>query len=384
MAQRLADAGYVVALPNLYHRSGAFPAVRSRAGGGRRSRTRSLHEHDSLDRRRHGDARHRRGAGAPRRPAERAPGSDRHGRLLHGRRLRAPRGRRVPGSRRGRRVVSRRLARHRSARQPAPAGRGHARPSLRRGGRHRSRLHRRATPSGSTRRCAPPACATRSRSTRGRSTGSRCTTTASTTRPRRSGTGSGCWGCSTSRCGGPRPGRPDGISLALGGRASPAAPRGGAMRAARTACLVILCGAAMTTVAAAEPAQRGRGPAAPACTTVACDVQGDWERTKNLVIGLVNAMPDDKFGFKPTPRAGHLRRARDARRADRHGAARDARRARRRRRPSPTRRRRRRPRSWRRCRRRSTTAPRSSRSSTTSSWPSASRRCHSSAPPPRV
>src|SRR6185503_18527571 len=54
--------------------------------------------------------------------------------------------------------------------------------------------------------------------------------------------------------------------------------------------------------AIAEPAQqRGRGPAAPACTTVACDVQGDWDRTRNLLLGLVNAMPDDKWSFKPTP-----------------------------------------------------------------------------------
>ena len=77
------------------------------------------------------------------------------------------------------------------------------------------------------------------------------------------------------------------------------------MGAARTACFVILCGAAMTATMAAEPAQqRGRGPAAPACTTVACDMQGDWERTKTLVLGLVNAMPDDKFGYKPTPAQG--------------------------------------------------------------------------------
>ena len=77
------------------------------------------------------------------------------------------------------------------------------------------------------------------------------------------------------------------------------------MGAARTAGLVILCGAAMTATMAAEPAQqRGRGPAAPACTTVACDIQGDWERTKTLVLGLVNAMPDDKFGYKPTPAQG--------------------------------------------------------------------------------
>ena len=37
---------------------------------------------------------------------------------------------------------------------------------------------------------------------------------------------------------------------------------------------------------------------------MACDVQGDWERTRTLVLGLVNAMPDDKFGYKPTPAQG--------------------------------------------------------------------------------
>ena len=74
------------------------------------------------------------------------------------------------------------------------------------------------------------------------------------------------------------------------------------MRVVRTAGLVILWWAAMT--AAAEAGQRARGPAAPACATMACDVQGDWERTRTLVIGLVNAMPDDKFDYKPTPPQG--------------------------------------------------------------------------------
>jgi len=46
---------------------------------------------------------------------------------------------------------------------------------------------------------------------------------------------------------------------------------------------------------------RGRGPAAPACTTLACDVQADWEFNRQGFVGIVNAMPDDKFGFKPTP-----------------------------------------------------------------------------------
>jgi uncharacterized damage-inducible protein DinB len=75
------------------------------------------------------------------------------------------------------------------------------------------------------------------------------------------------------------------------------------MTAARTMSLIVLCGA-LSTTASAEPVQRGRGPAVPACTTVACDVAGDWERTKTLLIGLVNAMPDDKFAYKPTPAQG--------------------------------------------------------------------------------
>jgi len=63
----------------------------------------------------------------------------------------------------------------------------------------------------------------------------------------------------------------------------------------------VVCGIAIATIATAEPVQRGRGAGGPSCTTLACDVQGDWERTKNLLIGLVNAMPDDKWSFRPTP-----------------------------------------------------------------------------------
>jgi uncharacterized damage-inducible protein DinB len=49
---------------------------------------------------------------------------------------------------------------------------------------------------------------------------------------------------------------------------------------------------------------RGRGPAVPACTTVACDIQADWDGNKGAMVGIVNAMPEDKFGFKPTPEQG--------------------------------------------------------------------------------
>jgi len=72
------------------------------------------------------------------------------------------------------------------------------------------------------------------------------------------------------------------------------------MKALRLAGFVV-CGIAMATIATAEPVQRGRGAGGPSCTTLACDVQGDWERTKTLLIGLLNAMPDDKWNFKPTP-----------------------------------------------------------------------------------
>ncbi len=80
------------------------------------------------------------------------------------------------------------------------------------------------------------------------------------------------------------------------------------MRRAVTTCcglMIVLVAAASAAAQAPEGRQggggRGRGPAAPACTTVACDVQGDWGRNAQLLIGLVEAMPEDKFSFKPTP-----------------------------------------------------------------------------------
>jgi uncharacterized damage-inducible protein DinB len=45
----------------------------------------------------------------------------------------------------------------------------------------------------------------------------------------------------------------------------------------------------------------GRGPQGPPVTTLAGDVQSDLERTRELMLNLVEAMPEDKFGFKPTP-----------------------------------------------------------------------------------
>jgi len=63
--------------------------------------------------------------------------------------------------------------------------------------------------------------------------------------------------------------------------------------------LVLIGTMALLAVAASAQAQ-GRG-GAPACATVACDVVGDWGRTYALLIGEAEAMPEDKYGFKPTP-----------------------------------------------------------------------------------
>src|SRR5690348_1491539 len=60
-------------------------------------------------------------------------------------------------------------------------------------------------------------------------------------------------------------------------------------------------------VAAAMPAfaQGGRGGrggrgAAPAITTQAGDIQADWARTRQLITGIAEAMPEDKYNAKPT------------------------------------------------------------------------------------
>lgn len=70
--------------------------------------------------------------------------------------------------------------------------------------------------------------------------------------------------------------------------------------------LILVLGTAATTSAQApERGQgrggRGRGPAAPAVTTLSGDIQADWARTRNLITGIADAMPADKYSFKATP-----------------------------------------------------------------------------------
>ena len=57
------------------------------------------------------------------------------------------------------------------------------------------------------------------------------------------------------------------------------------------------------TGSAQGPQGRGGPPAAPTicCTTLAGDVQVDWAAQKELFVNAADAMPDDKFGYQPTP-----------------------------------------------------------------------------------
>lgn len=63
--------------------------------------------------------------------------------------------------------------------------------------------------------------------------------------------------------------------------------------------LVLVLAAAAPTAAQAQG--RGRGTPPPACTTFACDLAVDWERNARTLIGIAEAMPEDKYSFKSTP-----------------------------------------------------------------------------------
>ena len=88
-----------------------------------------------------------------------------------------------------------------------------------------------------------------------------------------------------------------------GVRMAPESSRLGSMND-RNALLVFLLFASL--LSAQTPA--GKQPprqAAPAflgpCSNLVCEVENDWSRNNYLIYGLANAMPEDKFSYKPTP-----------------------------------------------------------------------------------
>ncbi len=62
--------------------------------------------------------------------------------------------------------------------------------------------------------------------------------------------------------------------------------------------MLLLC-----AVVAAGQGRQGRDapPAPPAITTLAGDVRADWTVQADQFVNAADAMPDDKFGYKPTP-----------------------------------------------------------------------------------
>ena len=54
---------------------------------------------------------------------------------------------------------------------------------------------------------------------------------------------------------------------------------------------------AQTPAAEQQPVPAFMGP----CANLVCEVENDWSRNNVMLYGLANSMPEDKFGYKPTP-----------------------------------------------------------------------------------
>ncbi len=77
------------------------------------------------------------------------------------------------------------------------------------------------------------------------------------------------------------------------------------MKCVRAVLLGLMVVGVATTGYAQAPGGRGgrggRGAGGPASTTLAGDIQADWARTRQLITGIAEAMPEDKYNFKATP-----------------------------------------------------------------------------------
>ncbi|HEY3826050.1 MAG TPA: DinB family protein [Bryobacteraceae bacterium] len=75
----------------------------------------------------------------------------------------------------------------------------------------------------------------------------------------------------------------------------------------RKAPLLFLLSAALlsTQLSAQTAAPAGQKPATPSfmgpCSNLVCEMENDWSRNNVMLYGLANAMPEDKFNYKPTP-----------------------------------------------------------------------------------
>ena len=65
--------------------------------------------------------------------------------------------------------------------------------------------------------------------------------------------------------------------------------------------LVLMTIAGWNAAYAQQPAAQSPPSFMGPCSTLSCEIQNDWTRNNVLVYGLASAMPEDKYGFKPTP-----------------------------------------------------------------------------------
>ena|SRR5215471_2493943 len=65
--------------------------------------------------------------------------------------------------------------------------------------------------------------------------------------------------------------------------------------------LVVMTIAGWSAAQAQQPAAQSPPSFMGPCSTLSCEIQNDWTRNNVLVYGLANAMPEDKYGFKPVP-----------------------------------------------------------------------------------
>jgi len=61
----------------------------------------------------------------------------------------------------------------------------------------------------------------------------------------------------------------------------------------------------LATVLSAQSTAKQQDKQAPeflgSCTDLVCEIEHDWSRNNVLIAGLAKAMPEEKYGFKPTP-----------------------------------------------------------------------------------
>jgi len=65
--------------------------------------------------------------------------------------------------------------------------------------------------------------------------------------------------------------------------------------------LVPLLAAGLFAQSAAKQQDRPMPEFLGPCSDVVCEIEHDWSRNNVLIDGLANAVPEEKYGFKPTP-----------------------------------------------------------------------------------